>query len=237
METLLPVAFTVGLLSGLHCIGMCGGIMGALTFGLPVEVRQDYGRLLPFLLAYNSGRLLSYSLAGALFGLFGAGLFDLLEPWLGQGWPQRLAALVMVVIGLYIAGGLPQLIGIERLGLPLWRRLGPVASRLMPVQKLSRALLYGLVWGWLPCGLVYAMLIIAAGQGSPLFGALLMLVFGLGTLPAVMLTGVLAGRIQRWAKQPGFRLVAGGGLVVFGVLVWFYPALVDWRQAAPGLLE
>ncbi|MBF0256230.1 MAG: sulfite exporter TauE/SafE family protein [Gammaproteobacteria bacterium] len=216
---------------------MCGGIMGALTFGLPQPIRQDYRRLLPFLLAYNGGRLITYSIAGLLFGAFGAGLFELLEPWLGQGWPQRLAAVVMILIGLYIAGLLPQLIGIERLGLPLWRRLGPIASRLMPVQRKSVALVYGLIWGWLPCGLVYAMLIAAAGQGSALFGGLLMLVFGLGTLPAVMLTGVLAGRIQDWAKRARLRLLAGLSLVLFGLVVLIYPTVIDWKQAAPGLLE
>lgn len=237
METLLPVAFTVGLLSGLHCVGMCGGIMGALTFGLPPQVRQNPRRLLLFLLAYNLGRLISYGLAGVLFGVFGAGLFDLLQPWLGQGWPQRLAALVMVVIGLYLAGLLPQLIGLERLGLPLWRYLSPIAGRLMPVQRLPVALLYGLIWGWLPCGLVYAMLIVAAGQGSGLFGGVMMLAFGLGTLPAVMLTGVLAGKLQDLAKRVRLRLLAGLSLVVFGLVVLVYPALIDWKQATPGLLE
>jgi sulfite exporter TauE/SafE len=237
VETLLPVAFTVGLLSGLHCVGMCGGIMGALTFGLPQEVRGNGARLWWFLLTYNAGRLISYTLAGTLFGLFGAGLFVALEPWLGQGWPQRLAALVMIVIGLYLAGWLPQLIGLERIGLPLWRRLGPIASRLMPVRRLSVALLYGLIWGWLPCGLVYAMLVIAAGQASALTGALVMLVFGLGTLPAVMLTGVLAGKLQSWAQRARLRLLAGLVLVGFGVLVWFYPAVIDWRQATPGLMQ
>ncbi|MEO5343397.1 MAG: sulfite exporter TauE/SafE family protein [Gammaproteobacteria bacterium SHHR-1] len=237
METLLPVAFTVGLLSGLHCVGMCGGIMGALTFGLPPQVRQNSRRLLLFLLAYNLGRLISYGLAGALFGVFGAGLFDLLEPWLGQGWPQRLAALVMVIIGLYLAGLLPQLIGLERLGLPLWRYLSPIAGRLMPVQRLPVALLYGLIWGWLPCGLVYAMLVIAAGQGSPLNGGILMLMFGLGTLPTVMLTGVLAGKLQDWARRARLRLLAGLSLTAFGLLVLIYPALIDWKQATPGLLE
>jgi sulfite exporter TauE/SafE len=237
VETLLPVAFTVGLLSGLHCIGMCGGIMGALAFGLPQPVREDYARLLPFLLAYNGGRLTSYAIAGALFGLFGSGLFELLEPWLGQGWPQRFAALVMVAIGLYLAGLMPQLIGIERLGLPLWRRLGPLASSLMPVRRYPVALLYGLIWGWLPCGLVYAMLIAAAGQASALSGALLMLAFGLGTLPAVMMTGVLAGRLQGWAQRSRLRLVAGLSLVLFGLVVMIYPTLFDWRQATPGLLE
>lgn len=233
MGSYLLVAFAVGLLSSFHCIGMCGGIMGALTFGLPVEIRASGQRVLPFLLSYNLGRILSYSLAGALFGLFGATLFDGLAPWFGQSWPQRLAALVMIIIGLNIAGWLPQLNLIERLGLPLWKRLEPAGRALMPVRTLPRALLYGLIWGWLPCGLVYSMYVAAAGQASALSGALLMLLFGLGTLPAVLMTGLLAGRVQHWIRHPGFRSVAGGSVALFGLLVLVYPAFLDWQAMAP----
>ncbi|MBU0500786.1 MAG: sulfite exporter TauE/SafE family protein [Gammaproteobacteria bacterium] len=212
---------------------MCGGIMGALTFSLPPGVRSEMGLMLPFVLAYNLGRLLSYGAAGALFGLFGAGLFEVLEPWLGQGWPQRLAALVMIAIGLNIAGLLPQLTGLERFGAWIWRGLEPLGRALLPVRTLPKALLYGVVWGWLPCGLVYGMLIAAAGQGAALPGALMMLAFGLGTLPSVMLTGILAGRLQHLARRPGFRLLAGAGVALFGLVALLYPSLVDWGTVAP----
>lgn len=235
MEGYLPVAFAVGLLSSFHCIGMCGGIMGALTFSLPSGLRDQMGKMLPFVLAYNLGRLLSYGIAGALFGLFGAGLFDMLEPWLGQGWPQRLAALVMIAIGLNIAGLLPQLAGIERLGGMLWRGLEPFGRALLPVRALPQAFLYGMVWGWLPCGLVYTMLVAAAGQGSPLSGGAMMVAFGLGTLPSVVMTGVLAGRVQHLARRPGFRLMAGAGVALFGVVALAYPSLMDWHAVTPAL--
>lgn len=235
MDALLPVALTVGLLSSLHCIGMCGGIMGALTFGLPPEVRGHPRQLAAYVAAYNLGRLLSYACAGGLFGLFGAELFRLVAPWLGQGWPQRLAALAVLLMGLHIAGWLPQLIALERLGRPLWHRLQPLAQGLMPVRSLPRALLYGMLWGWLPCGLVYSMLIVAAGQGSAPMGGLLMLVFGMGTLPSVMLTGLLAGRIQVWSRRPGLRTLSGALLALFGLLVLLYPALFDWRALTPAL--
>ena len=235
MESYLPVAFVVGLLSSFHCIGMCGGIMGALTFGLPVEIRSESGKSLPFLVVYNLGRIFSYGIAGGLFGIFGAGVFDALSPWLGQGWPQRLAAIVMIVIGLNIAGWLPQLTALERMGLPLWSKLEPIGRALMPVQSLPKALLYGIVWGWLPCGLVYGMLVAAAGQGGMFSGALLMWAFGLGTLPSVMLTGILAGRIQMIARKPGFRMVTGGSVALFGAVVLLYPSLIDWRTMTPEL--
>lgn len=233
MDGYLPLVFAVGLFSSFHCIGMCGGIMGALTFSLPPGIRGELGLMLPFVLAYNLGRLLSYGIAGALFGLFGAGLFEVLEPWLGQGWPQRLAALVMIAIGLNIAGLLPQLAGLERFGAWIWRGLEPVGRALLPVQTRSKALLYGMIWGWLPCGLVYSMLIAAAGQGSALSGALTLLAFGLGTLPSVMLTGILAGRLQRLARRPGFRFVAGAGVALVGLVALLYPSTMDWLLVAP----
>jgi sulfite exporter TauE/SafE len=221
----LPVAFLVGLLSSLHCIGMCGGVMGALSFGLGPDIKASQPRLLLFLSSYNLGRLLSYTLAGGIMGVFGAGLIGLLEPWLGQGWLQRLAALVMLLIGLYLAGWLPQFLVIERIGRPLWRWLGPMARRLMPVQTPEVALIYGLVWGWLPCGLVYAMLLVAAGQGAFWSGALTMAFFGLGTWPAMLLTGVLAGRIQRWVGQGLYRRLAGVSVLGFALWVLVYPSV------------
>lgn len=221
----LPVAFLVGLLSSLHCIGMCGGIMGALTFGLGPEVKSSQPRLLLFLASYNLGRLISYGLAGGLMGVFGAGLIDALEPWLGQGWLQRFAALVMVLIGLSLAGWLPGFLAIERLGRPLWRWLGPVARGLMPVKTPMVALIYGLIWGWLPCGLVYAMLLVAAGQGSFWSGVFAMVFFALGTWPAMVLTGVLAGRIQQWTGQGLYRRLAGALVLGFGLWVLVYPSL------------
>ena len=221
----LPVAFLVGLLSSLHCIGMCGGIMGALTFGLKQDIRTNQPGLLFFLSSYNLGRLLSYALAGGLMGAFGAGLIGVLEPWLGQGWLQRFAALVMVLIGLHLAGWLPGFLAIERLGRPIWRWLGPLARRLVPVQTPMQALVYGLVWGWLPCGLVYAMLLVAAGQGGFGSGLLTMVFFGLGTWPAMLLTGVLTGRLQQWRGQAFYRQLTGIGVLVFGLLVFAYPSL------------
>ena len=232
MDGFLAIAFVVGLLSSFHCIGMCGGIMGALTFSLPVKIRSDNRRSVPFLLSYNLGRVISYVAAGALFGLFGAGLFDLLSPWLGQGWPQRFAALVMILIGLNIAGWMPKLNLIEKLGVPVWRRLEPIGRALLPVQSMPKALVYGVIWGWLPCGLVYTMLVAAAGQGSTLSGALMMLAFGLGTLPSVILTGMLAGRMQMLANRPGFRSIAGGSVALLGAVVLIYPTLLDGQFAS-----
>jgi len=227
----LPLAFTVGLFSTLHCVGMCGGIMGALSYGLAPEVRQSGSRLFGFLLAYNSGRIISYAVAGALMGTVGGRLLQLLGAGQGRLWLQWAAALFVVLIGLHVAGWLPRLAQVERLGVPLWQRLEPLGRRLMPVSSLPRALGYGLVWGWLPCGLVYTMLISTASRVGPLDGALYMAAFGLGTLPSVVATGVLAGKLHHIARIPFLREVVGVIIISMGLLTLWFPGLLDLQPA------
>lgn len=218
----LAVAAVVGLFSVLHCVGMCGGIIGALTFSLAPGLRQEVGRLGMFLAAFNLGRISSYSLAGGLFGWLGQGLTAATaNTWLPQGL-RLLAALLLVGVGLHIAGWFPRFALIERVGEPLWRWLQPLGRRLLPVGTLAQACAYGALWGWLPCGLVYSMLLSTPAQADPLAGALFMAAFGLGTLPALLVTGLLAGRLHELACHP--RLRQGAGLSVLGLglfaLIW-----------------
>jgi len=212
-----PLAFVIGLLSALHCVGMCGGIVGALSFSLPGEVRARTDRLLAFLLAYNLGRIASYALAGALFGALGEALFaDGARAWAFDGL-RVLAALTLVGIGLYLGGWLPGFAAVERLGEPLWRRIEPLGRRLIPVRSLPQATLFGALWGWLPCGLVYSMLISSLAQGGAGGGALYMALFGAGTLPVVLIGGLLAGRLYRLAQDRRFQSVAGLVVIILGL--------------------
>ena len=201
--------------------------MGALSYGLPGEVRQVPMRLALFLLSYNSGRIFSYALAGAAMGVLGG---ELLE-WLGEGqghrWLQWCAALIVVLIGLHIAGWLPRLAQVERIGVPLWRRVEPLGRSLMPVRTLPRAFVYGTVWGWLPCGLVYTMLLSSASRVGPVEGALYMLTYGLGTLPAVFAAGFIAGKLYAVARNPFFRKFVGVIIVIVGLVTLFFPELLD----------
>jgi hypothetical protein len=207
-------ALILGLLGGGHCLGMCGGLMGALTLAIPPEQRA---RRLRLLLAYNLGRILSYATAGLLIGLAG---------WAVASSPAAmalrvLAGLLLIAMGLYLAGWWSGLTRIEALGRHLWRHLQPVASRLMPVSSLPRALLLGAVWGWLPCGLVYSTLLWASSQGSPGESALLMLAFGLGTWPVLLATGMAAERLTALLRQRGVRVAGGLLVILFGI--WTLP--------------
>lgn len=212
MEYSLLAVFTVGLVSTLHCLGMCGGIVGALSLSLPPETQNNRWRLLPFVLTYNAGRIVSYALAGALAGATGSRMFTSISPQYGHTTLQWIAAAVMVAMGLYLAGWFPRLAYMEAVGRPLWRVLEPIGRRLLPVKNPLQALLLGLIWGWLPCGMVYSVLIYAASAGSAFQGALLMLAFGLGTLPALVAAGVMTGFMARLARVPNVR--RGAGIVV-----------------------
>lgn len=207
-------ALILGLLGGGHCLGMCGGLMGALTLAIPPEQRA---RRLRLLLAYNLGRILSYAAAGLLIGLAG---------WAVASSPAAmllrvLAGLLLIVMGLYLAGWWSGLTRIEAVGGHLWRHLQPLASRLMPISSLPRALLLGAVWGWLPCGLVYSTLLWASSQGSPGESALLMLAFGLGTWPVLLATGMAAERLTALLRRRGVRIAGGLLVILFGI--WTLP--------------
>ncbi len=210
-------ALLVGLFGGVHCVGMCGGIVGALTLGVAGATQRGTVAMLPYHLAYNLGRLASYTLAGALAGGLGGALFSLVSVHQAQSMLQLFAGLFMFALGLYLAGWWGGLARIERVGGVLWRRLEPVGRRFLPVTSPAQAFGVGLVWGWLPCGLVYSVLVWALASGSALDGALLLLSFGIGTLPALLLMGVAAARLGRFVQRPWPRRIAGGLVMLFGV--------------------
>lgn len=224
LDLLLLAPFLIGLASALHCVGMCGGIIGALSLSLPATARTQRMQLLVYTLTYSAGRILSYALAGALMGGLGGKLFAVLSPEFGHALLRWLAAVLLIGMGLYLAGWFPTFAQLERLGVPLWKRLEPLGQRLLPVRSLPQALGFGLVWGWLPCGLVYSTLLWTASSGSAGRGALYMLAFGAGTLPAVLTTGLLAGWMTRLMRQPKMRALIGVSLIGFGLAsVWFVP--------------
>lgn len=217
-------AFVVGLLGGVHCVGMCGGIVGALSLGLQTSDRQKTIHLLPQLLGYNSGRILSYTLAGMIMGGVGAVAADMASMHEARLWLQFVAAFFMIAMGLYLGGWWYGLTRLERGGQLLWKTVEPLGRRLMPVRNPMQALLLGLVWGWLPCGLIYSVLVWSISAGSAAEGALLMLSFGLGTLPNLLLMGLAAVRIREWMHKRWVR--RGAGLMVLGF--GFYSLLAGW---------
>ncbi|MCP5159739.1 MAG: sulfite exporter TauE/SafE family protein [Gammaproteobacteria bacterium] len=216
-DLLYPSAFLIGFTGGVHCFGMCGGIVGALTLGLPSAPGHPWLARLPYLLAYNLGRILSYVVAGTLTGGIGAWAAHLLSIHHAQLGLQILAGLFMILLGLYLAGWWSVLSQLEQAGGILWRRVEPLGRRLLPVRTAFQALGIGLIWGWLPCGLVYSVLIWAVGAGGALEGGLLLLSFGLGTLPALLAMGTAAAALAGFVRRPAVRRLAGMLVILFGI--------------------
>ncbi len=213
----LITAFLVGLLGGVHCIGMCGGIVGTLTLGLPSATRDRLAAQLGFHLAYNLGRVAGYTLAGALAGAAGTLLLQIGPLQQAQRALYGVAAVFMIALGLYLGGWWQGLTWLERVGSPLWRRLEPLGRRLLPVRTPWQALGLGLIWAWIPCGLVYSVLIWSVSAGSAGQGAALMLAFGLGTLPNLLGISLLVGAAARLGERPWVRRSAGLLVLGFGV--------------------
>lgn len=219
----LSSAFLLGFFSTLHCIGMCGGIIGALSLSLPIEIRHSKARLFSYVATYNIGRLLSYTAAGLIAGALGSGLLQSTGFDQGHAVLRSIGIAMMIAIGLYLTGWLPQLARIEKIGIPVWRRLEPVARKLIPVASIPKALAYGLIWGWLPCGLVYFVLIWALTAGDAIQGGLTMLAFGLGTLPTLMTAGFMTSWITRFAHSTRARQVVGVLIIVMAIASLFIP--------------
>lgn len=209
-------AFIIGLMSGVHCIGMCGGIVAALSFSQLRTSSVSWLSALSLLLSYNVGRLFSYTLAGASMGGIGWLATYWLDIWHLQLILQLLAGLFMLLLGLYLAGWWPILLHIEKLGGRVWRRIEPLGRKFIPVTRPTQAMLLGLIWGWLPCGLVYSVLVWSVSAGGFVEGGLLMLSFGLGTLPNLLAMGLLAGRLRHWQHHARVRQLAGSLVMLFG---------------------
>ena len=238
--TLPLTALTTGFLGSIHCLGMCGGVSGTIALGAPARQRGGLERatvaIIPFatlrrapsvlsapqtnVLAFNAGRIASYMIAGAMAGSIGGVI--------SQGWVLSeagsartglflFANLMIVATGLYLMG-LPQLLApLERAGGLIWRHVSPQIKKLLPMNTVPRAAIFGMLWGWIPCGMVYAMLLSAMGAGSSIAGMFTMLAFGIGTLPAMIAAGWAAGSIAHWTRDARVRTLAGAAIVAMGL--------------------
>jgi sulfite exporter TauE/SafE len=236
---LFPV-FVVGLLGSVHCAGMCGGIVGALSvarapiaasaraFPVPVRTTGPAAGAALAVAAYNAGRIGSYMLAGALAGGLAGGAHSLAGLPALQSAGYWLANLMLVALGLYLMDAWRGLAWIEGAGRALWRRVQPQLRRLQPLDSPGKMLAAGLLWGWLPCGMVYSVLVTAMLSGSAASGAAVMLAFGLGTLPALLALGVAGAQLRAWLQVRAVRFGSGVVVLGFGVL-----GLVRAAGAAP----
>ena len=216
-ESLYFSAFIIGLLGSTHCAGMCGGIISGLTLGISKTNRRKY--FFSYSLIYNLGRIISYAAAGAIT----AGMGNIADNYdfgieIRKGF-TLLAAITMIFIGLYINGWSRNVIlRIEKIGTFLWRWIEPFAKKLLPVNSKKQALIAGLIWGWLPCGLVYSSLFLAISANNMIKGIIIMTSFGIGTLPTLITFGYFSNSLINHLKKKWVRFFAGLMIIFFGIL-------------------
>ena len=214
----LLTAFFLGLMGASHCLVMCGGIAAAASSSSPNN------RNLSFLLLFNLGRILSYACAGLIVSVMGLWLAD--SHQLAQLILRSIAGVLLLLMGFYVARWWMVLTRLEVAGQFIWRYLQPFTRKLMPIKTPRQALALGLLWGWLPCGLIYSTLAWVAANAQPGLGALTMICFGLGTLPGILSAGLFAKQLSRVIQHKHFRHIAGLILMSYGIwtliAIWYY---------------
>lgn len=215
---LLGAAFVTGVLGSAHCFGMCAGISGLFAVNASAaSLHSD----IPMAITYNLGRVLSYAFLGVVVALLGQTVVDAI-PDLAA--PVRLVSgILIIIVGLQVAFGWRVLAPVEKIGARIWSRIAPAAKGLLPVTSMPKALGLGLLWGWLPCGLVYSVLLLAATTADTLQGGLVMIAFGLGTMPAMVATGISASRLSAFMSRN--RLGAGLLIVLLGLATLAMPIM------------
>ena len=215
----IMAAFIIGLAGSGHCLGMCGGIVSALSLGSS-EANSSFSfqRLLNQLM-YNIGRITAYLVIAVIFSSL---LLVSIETYSALLIPLRtFSGVILVLMGLYLVGRSTLILKLENLGRSFWHKIQPFAKRILPIRRLHHAPLAGFLWGWLPCGLVYSSVIWVSSTGHPIHAAWLMLFFGLGTLPSMLLTGVFSQQFGYFWRHFNLPLIMGILLIIYGI--WTIP--------------
>lgn len=204
----LITATLLGLMGASHCLVMCGGIAAAAS-------SSNTGKTdISFLLLFNLGRILSYTFAGLIVSLLGLWLAD--SHQIAQQILRSVSGVLLILMGFYVARWWMVLTRLESAGQFLWRYLQPFTRKLIPIRTRPQAMALGLLWGWLPCGLIYSTLAWVAANAQPSMGALTMFCFGLGTLPGILAAGLLARQVSALVQHQKFRQLAGLLLITYG---------------------
>ena len=219
----ITAALLLGLLASGHCMLMCGGISMALGVATAKDERGRPRRIL--LLGYQLGRISSYTLAGLLIGTIGGSLIAILDIERVRLALRFASAAALLLAALVMLGVLRD--PGSALGKRLWSKIAPLGRRLIPVSNLPRAFAFGALWGWMPCGLVYTVLLIAALNAQPWSSAAIMAAFGLGTLPAMLMTSWGAPRLLGIFSNTKVRRSAGIVLLISAVLTMAAPLLIS----------
>ncbi len=212
----------LGIASSLHCASMCGAIASSLMFAFSPDGAAAADRARPLMTA-QVGRVLVYVAAGAAVGGVGSTVYAAFDRAAANLFMRWAAAVALGWIGLSVAGFAPSLATFDRLAAPVAASL-----RFSPADRFmgdAGAFASGLVWGFLPCGMVYGALFYAMLSGNALHGGAVMAGFGLGTLPSVTAAALGVASFRRFARTPNARVAVGLGIMALAAASVAVPAL------------
>ncbi|HFL8819309.1 MAG TPA: sulfite exporter TauE/SafE family protein [Candidatus Azoamicus sp. OHIO2] len=202
-------AILIGLISSGHCLSMCGGIVVAFSFKTYSKNQYIYQFL------YNIGRITSYSLIAIIVNLFGVFLFDFSGYY--SYYLKIFSNFILIIIGLHICNIFHGLFFIESFLWNFWNIISSIIGKINPLKSIYHAFLLGMVWGYIPCGLIYSTIIWTAGFGSITKSFMLIILFGIGTLPSMLLAGVLSTKFKNILYNKIVRSIAGSFIILFGI--------------------
>lgn len=216
----LSAAFVAGIAGSAHCFAMCGSLAGA--FGMRARaIGGSASGAFGHALSYHVGRLSGYTIAGAICGVLGATLQAVLDLARIGSWLRIASGVLLLLIALRMLSPWNPLRWLETLGAKFWRSLQPLTQKTGTLDGRAQAIALGFLWGWLPCGLVYSMLLFAALSGNALHGGAILLAFGLGTLPSMLTSTVLASQVQQLLRNRWPRFASGILLMLLGAwMIW-----------------
>ena len=224
--TLVFAAFLAGILGSIHCIGMCGGI--ACSAGYINGNKNKNQHEIKFVekkpsafintLKFNLGRILSYAILGGLFAYLGHHIIHLSDSRTILRYFRYFSALLIALIGFKYLFDFKLIDHLEKGGYKLWSWL-KAKLKINNYLSSSSLISLGMVWGLLPCGLIYTMLITASSAGTVWGGALIMFVFGLGTLPAMLSISSIANSLKENANVQWMKTVFGVTLLMLALFL------------------
>ncbi len=215
-ELTITAALLIGLLGSSHCLGMCGGVASMLSIGGEKTASLR-------LFSYNLGRIVTYTLIGAVAGLLGQQVSQIVP---GAGWMLRaIAGLLLIAMGLYLSQWWMGLTRLEQWGAKLWQKIQPLTGKLLPIRSHKQAVMLGSLWGFLPCGLVYSTVSWSLAVADWKQSALFMLAFGMGTLPAMLSMGLISQQLLDRLRSKNFRRLASVVVIAMGLVTIVTPVM------------
>jgi len=208
------IFFSIGLFGSTHCIGMCGGILSALS--IAISNKQSNNKKNKYCILYNIGRISMYVIIFIILSII-SNLLDKATSEITIKILRIISGFLLVIIGLYLSNFWSGIIYLEKVGLFFWNSISILIKFIVPVNSYIKAYILGLIWGLIPCGLVYTTILLALVNTNFNFSLVLIIFFGIGTLPAMMMTGIIYTKYSFLFLDKNIKYFFGIFIILFGI--------------------